>query len=113
MVEAPPVPDGRTHKALWRGYTEVTSIIPGPEETRGSRLDQLENRGYFLGLRGREVGASLQWVPSGLWGDKQDTFQNIGCHSGRLGLGATQVWCDQSGPIHSDPGPQGNVMHDL
>lgn len=76
-------------------------------------LSQLEERGYFLGLGGTEVGTSLQWVPSGPWGDRQDTFQSIDCHSGRLGLLATWVWHDQSGPIHSDPGPQGNVIHDL
>lgn len=34
-------------------------------------LGQLEERGYFLGHGGREVGPSLLWVPSGPWEDRQ------------------------------------------
>lgn len=60
-------------------------------------LGQLEKRGYFLGLGGREVGPSLLRVPSEPWGDRQDTFQRThSCHSRKLGLLAMGVWCDQS-----------------
>lgn len=59
-------------------------------------LGWLEERGYFLGLGGRGVGLGLLWAPSGPWEDRQDTFQRAGCHSRKLVLLATWVWCDQS-----------------
>lgn len=42
------------------------------------------------------MGLGLLWAPSGPWEDRQDTFQRAGCHSRKLGLLATWVWCDQS-----------------